>query len=148
MDLVGDVMKEYIKIVSSVVLSVGLLSMIVPKKRFGKYANMLTGITVVMVLLSPLLNISDSVDFDDNNFEKLEFSTNSYLMEELEKELAQKTQKELKSKTNIDFSVVVLTERENETITIKSVEISPYTMEYVKIVSDYLDIEEGKITQK
>lgn len=142
-------MSEYIKTIVTAVLAVGMISVLFPKGSFGKYVSMLSGIIVMAVVAFPLLNIdANDIDFDILNTENLEIKTNSYIMEEFEKELARKIQDELKSKTNIEFSAVVFAEKKDNIITINKVEISPYSEEYVRIVSQYTGIEEGRILKK
>ena len=140
-------MGEYLKSVVSAVLAIGLLSVIFPKNSFGKYINLLTSIIVMAILLIPLFNMGDRLDVDFGASE-LEFSKNSYIMEEFEKELAKNIENELNIKTNLDFSVCVHAEKKEEVINVYEIEIFPFSKEYAKIVSDYLGIDEERITQK
>ena len=143
-------MGNYLKVVIAMVLAVSLISVIFPKNSFGKYADMLSSIIIMTILASPLLNIGDKtgINFEILELENLEFNKNSYIMGELEKELADRVSVMLKEKTGKNFSVSVKAENQNETIYIEEVEISPFSTEYVYFVAEYLGIEEGKIVQK
>lgn len=147
MDLEGDGMSEYIKTIVSVVIAVSLLSTILPQNSFGKYGNLLTSIIIMAVLCSPFLNTRNNIKSDFLPTQ-LEFNKNSYIMQEFEKELAKKIEDELKSKTNLDFSATVRAEKNEDIIEIKEIEISPFSDEYVHIVSEYTGIGEERITQK
>ena len=142
-------MAEYLKTVVSAVLAVGIISVILPKDSFGKYVNLLAGILVMSVIISPVLNIGDGeIKFKNLDIETLNFDVNSYIMEEYEKELAENVKDMLKEKTNIDFSVLVHADKKDDIIEIKEVKISPFTTEYVSVVSGYLGVDERRITQK
>lgn len=143
-------MGEYLKTVVAAVLAVSMISMLFPKGGFGQFANLLTGIIVLAVIFAPLLNLDKKLlpDIDTIDVEELELASNSYLMEEFEKELAEKTAAELKKKTKVDFSVAVRASDEGETVEIHEVELWPYSQEYVNIVSEYLGVGEDRVTQK
>lgn len=140
-------MGEYLKTIVSVVLAIGLLSIIFPKNSFGKYINLLTSIIVMAILIVPLFNSHNEIDMDFSASE-LEYSQNTYIMEEFEKELAKNIEYELNEKTNRDFSVNVHAEKKEEIINVYEIEIFPYSEEYAKIVAEYLGIDEERITQK
>lgn len=140
-------MSEYLKTVVSVVIAVSLLSTILPQNSFGKYGNLLTSIIVMAVLCAPFINTRNNIELDFLPTQ-LEFSKNSYIMQEFEKELAKKIEGELENTTNLDFSVTVRAEKNEDIIEIKEIEISPFSNEYAAIVSEYLGIGEERITQK
>ena len=131
-------MSEYLKTVVASVFAVGLISVLFPKDNFGKYTGILAGIIVMSILLLPLFNIGET----------LEFNTNSYIMDEFEKELSENIKQKLKNDTDIDFSVTVYAEKKDEIIEINQIEIAPYSKEYALIVSEYLGVDEGRIVQK
>lgn len=142
-------MGEYIKTIVSSVLAVGLISALLPTNGFSKYVNILSGIIVMAVIVSPIINTeSKSYRFDEISIKNLELNANSYIMEEYEKELAQNIKSMLKSKTNTEFSVMVYADKEEDVIEIKKIEISPYTSECSLLICEYLGIDEGRITQK
>lgn len=142
-------MGEYLKTIVSAVLAVGVISALLPNDSFSKYANLLAGIIVMAVVVSPIISVRDKkIEFNQIDIENLELNTNSYIMEEYEKELARNVENMLKEKTNIDFSVTVRANKAEDIIEIEEIEISPYTSEYLALVCDYLGIEEGRITQK
>ena len=142
-------MGQYLKTVVSAVLAVGIISVLLPRDSFSKYVNLLAGIIVMAVIISPIMSMRDKkIEFGHIDVEELEFNTNSYIMEEYEKELAQNIKEMLKTKTNINFSVSVRAEKNDDTIEIKEIEISPYKPEYTALIRDYLGISEGRITQK
>lgn len=140
-------MSEYLKTVVSVVIAVSLLSTILPQNSFGKYGNLLTSIIVMAVLCAPFMDTRNNIELDFLPTQ-LEFSKNSYIMQEFEKELAKKIEGELENTTNLDFSVTVRAEKNEDIIEIKEIEISPFSNEYAAIVSEYLGIGEERITQK
>ena len=142
-------MGEYIKTVVSAVLAVGIISAVLPKDSFFKYVNLLSGIIVMTVIVSPLISVRDnSFKLNKINVENLVFDTNSYIMEEYEKELSENIKKFLLKETNIEFSVSVRADKNDDIIEIKEIEISPYNEEYTAIISDYLGIDEGRIAEK
>ncbi len=142
-------MNEYLKTVVSAVFAVGIISAIFPKDSFGKYINILASVLVLAVILSPVLNISkNDIDFDRIDTKKLELDVNTYIMEEYEKELAQNIRERLKEETNLDFSVVVYADKEEDVINIDKIELSPYTSKASHIVSEYLGIPERSIVEK
>lgn len=142
-------MGEYLKTVVSCVLAVGIITTLLPRGSFSKYANLLSGIIVMAVVISPFISGGGiDFEFEDINIEELEINTNSYIMEEYEKELAKNITKMLKEKTDIDFLVTVRAEKSNEVIEIKEIEITPYTSKYSALISDFLGIDEGRISQK
>ena len=147
MDLEGDSMSEYVKTVVSVVIAVSLLSVILPQNSFGKYGNLLTSIIVMAVLCAPFVNTRNNIELDFLPTQ-LEFSKNSYIMQEFEKELAKKIESELEGKTSLDFSVMVRAEKNEDIIEINEIEISPFSNEYARIVSEYTNVGEDRITQK
>ncbi|MBQ3181157.1 MAG: stage III sporulation protein AF, partial [Clostridia bacterium] len=119
-------MGQYLKTVVSAVLAVGIISVLLPRDSFSKYVNLLAGIIVMAVIISPIMSMRDKkIEFGHIDVEELEFNTNSYIMEEYEKELAQNIKEMLKTKTNINFSVSVRAEKNDDTIEIKEIEISP-----------------------
>lgn len=140
-------MSEYLKTVVSVVIAVSLLSTILPQNSFGKYGNLLTSIIVMAVLCAPFMDTRNNIELDFLPTQ-LEFSKNSYIMQEFEKELAKKIEGELENTTSLDFSVTVRAEKNEDIIEIKEIEISPFSNEYAAIVSEYLGIGEERITQK
>lgn len=140
-------MSEYLKTVVSVVIAVSLLSVILPQNSFGKYGNLLTSIIVMTVLCAPFMNTRNNIELDFLPTQ-LEFNKNSYIMQEFEKELAKKIEGELEGKTSLDFSVTVRAEKNEDIIEIKEIEISPFSNEYARIVSEYTNVGEERITQK
>ena len=142
-------LSEYLKTVVASVFAVGLISVLFPKDNFGKYTGILAGIIVMSILLLPLFNIGEKeLDIENLDIETLEFNTNSYIMDEFEKELSENIKQKLKNDTDIDFSVTVYAEKEDEIIEINQIEIAPYSKEYALIVSEYLGVDEGRIVQK
>jgi len=142
-------MGEYIKTIVSAVLAVGIISVLLPRDSFSKYVNLLSGIIVMAVIVSPVLSLgNENFNISRIDVEELEFNTNSYIMEEYEKELSKNIKEMLKSKVNIDFSVSVRADKKENVIDIKEIEIAPYSPEYAALICDYLGIEEGRITQK
>jgi len=142
-------MGEYIKTVVSAVLAVGIISALLPRNDFLKYVNLLSGIIVMAVVVSPLISLGDKeLDISFPDAEKININTNSYIMEEYEKELAKNIKEMLNEKTNVDFSVSVRADKKEDVIEIKEIEIAPFSDEYKALVRDYLGIEEGRITQK
>lgn len=142
-------MGEYLKTVVSCVLAVGIITTLLPHGSFSKYANLLSGIIVMAVVISPLISGGDkNFEFEDINIEELEINTNSYIMEEYEKELAKNIEKMLKEKTDIDFSVSVRAKKSDDIIEISEIEITPYASKYSTLISDFLGIDEGRISQK
>ncbi len=141
-------MGEYLKTILTAVFCVGLISILYPKDTISKYIGILSGIIVMTVLVLPIINAGNEIDFDALDIEALELNTNSYLMEEFEKELAENIKKKLKDDTGINFSVVVCADKLDEIIEIKNIEIAPYSEEYAGIVSEYLGIDRGRVVQK
>lgn len=142
-------MSQYFKTVVSVVLAVSAMSFLFPKDSFGKYANLLSGLVVMAVILMPVIDMDEKiVTLENIEVRKLETDSNRYLMDEFEKELSQRICSKLKEETGIDFSVVVYAEEDGGTVEIQEVEINPYKETYARMVSDYLGIEEDKITSK
>lgn len=142
-------MREYLKTVVSCVLAVGIITTLLPRGSFSKYASLLSGIIVMAVVISPFISGGDKrIEFEDINIEEIEINTNSYIMEEYEKELAKNIEKMLKEKTDIDFSVTVRAKKKDDIIEIKEIEITPYTSKYSSLISEYLGIDEGRISQK
>lgn len=142
-------MGEYLKTIVSSVLAVGLISAILPAGGFSKYVNLLSGIIVMAVIVSPIINSQNKgYSFDEIDLKTLEINTNSYIMEEYEKELALNIKSMLKDKTNTEFSVTVYADKNEEIVEIKRIEISPYTSECSALICNYLGIDEGRITQK
>ncbi len=142
-------MGEYIKTVVSAVLAVGIISVLLPRGGFSEYVNLLSGIIVMAVIVSPIISVRDKkFELSHIDVEELEFSTNSYIMEEYEKELSKNIKEMLKAKTNIDFSVSVRADKKEDVIEIKEIEIAPYSAEYIALICDYSGIDEGRITQK
>lgn len=142
-------MGEYLKTIVSSVLAVGLISAILPAGGFSKYVNLLSGIIVMAVIVSPIIDLQErGYRLDEIDIKNLELNTNSYIMEEYEKELALNIKSMLKDRTNTDFSVTVYADKSSDVIEIKMIEISPYTSECSKLICDYLGIDEGRITQK
>lgn len=142
-------MGEYLKTIVSSVLAVGLISALLPENGFSKYVNILSGIIVMAVIVSPITNSQSKVyRFDEIDVKNLELNTNSYIMEEYEKELSQNIKIMLKDKTNMEFSVTVYAEKNEDIIEIEKIEISPYTSECSRLISDFFGIDEGRITQR
>ena len=142
-------MSEYLKTIVITALVVGMVSTLLPKDSFGKYVNLLAGIIVITVVISPILNVRNKdIDFSRIDIKELELSTNSYIMEEYEKELARKVENLVKEKENIEISVLVRADKKDDIIEIKEIEIAPFTSDYALIISDYLGIDRGRITQK
>ena len=142
-------MGEYLKTVVSSVLAVGLISALLPESSFSKYVNILSGVIVMAVIVSPVINSQNQAyRLAEIDVKTLELNTKSYIMEEYEKELAQNIKSMLKDKTNTEFSVTVYADKKEDTIEIEGIEISPYTSEGNRLICDYLGIDEGRITQK
>ena len=142
-------MGEYLKTIVSSVLAVGTISALLPRNEFSKYVNLLSGIIVMTVIVSPIISVGDkNIEFDRLDIEKLEFNTNSYIMEEYEKELSQNIKSMLKEKTDIDFSVAVIADKNDDIIEIKEIQIAPYSSQYAVLISEFLGIDEGRISQK
>ncbi len=142
-------MQEYLKTVVASVLAVGIISAIIPQGSFSKYINLLSGVIVMAVIASPFISSSGGgVLIERPEIEYLLTDTNSYIMEEYEKELAQNIKKMLKEKTDIDFSVSVHAKKTDDTIEINEIEITPYASKYSALISEFLGIDEGRISQK
>ena len=141
-------MGEYLKTVVSAVFAVGIITALLPKDGFSKYVNLLAGIIVMAVIISPILSVRNkSIEFEKIDTKSLDFNTNSYIMEEYEKELAKNIENMLTQKTKVGFSVLVFVDKDEDIIEIQKIEITPYTKEYALLVSDYIGIDEGRITQ-
>lgn len=142
-------MSEYLKTIVITALVVGMVSTLLPKDSFGKYVNLLAGIIVIAVVISPILDMQNKdIDFSRIDVYELELSTSSYIMEEYEKELAKKISDFIKEKKNTELSVLVRADKKDNIIEIKEIEIAPYNADYAFLISDYLGIDEGRITQK
>lgn len=142
-------MSEYLKTIVASVFAVGIISVLFSKDGFGKYVGVLSSIIVITIIASPIINNSQkNLDFEALDIEELEFNTNSYIMEEFEKELSEKVSDKLKSATGIEFSVTVYANKVDEIVEIEKIEIAPYSKEYVTIVSEYLEVDERRIVQK
>lgn len=142
-------MSEYLKTIVTSVFAVGIISVLFSKDGFGKYVGVLSSIIVITIIASPIINNSQkNLDFEALDIEELEFNTNSYIMEEFEKELSEKVSDKLKSATGIEFSVTVYANKVDEIVEIEKIEIAPYSKEYVTIVSEYLEVDERRIVQK
>lgn len=141
-------MSQYLKTVITSVLAISTLSVFLPKDSFGKYANLLSGIIVMSILLIPVLNTDDEIFLEVPRIEEMETYENRYLMDEFEKELSQRIEKNLCDTTGIQFSVTVYAASDGETLEINEVEMTPFSEEYAAMVAEYLAIEEEKITQK
>lgn len=142
-------MGEYLKTIVSSVLAVGIISALLPRNEFSKYVNLLSGIIVMTLIVSPIISTGNkNMEFDRLDIEKLEFDTNSYIMEEYEKKLSQNIKNMLKEKTDIDFSVTVIADKNDNVIEINEIQIAPYSSQYALLISDFLGINEGRISQK
>ncbi len=143
-------MSEYLKTVIATVLSVGVLSALLPKNSFAKYVNIIASIVVMTVLLSPVLKLSRGIDtdFDTLDTQKLTLLESSYVAEEFESELALKLREELEKKTGREFSVEITAEVSEENVVIEKAAIFPYTKDYAGICASYLGIGEDKVVQK
>lgn len=142
-------MSEYLKTVVAVVLVIGMISVFFSKDTISKYVEILSGIIVMAVLVFPLINLErHNIDFEILDIETLELSTNSYIMDEFEKELSENIKRKLKNETDINFSVDVYAEKDEDIIEINKIEIAPFSKEYAVIISEYLGISEGRIMQK
>lgn len=141
-------MGEYLKTIVSSVVAVSILSAILPKDGFFKYTNLLSGLIVMAIIISPVLKSNDDFLKTDFDVERIEIETNTYLMEEYEKELSENIKNMLKEKTNINFKVLVFAEKTNDTIEIKEIKISPYATSYSDAVAEYLGIDSRRITEK
>lgn len=139
-------MSEYLKTVITSVFAISTLSVFFPKDSFGKYANLLSGIIVMSILLIPVLNTDDVILQELPGMEEIEVNENRYLMDEFEKELSKRVERKLKDTTGRQFSVTAYASYDGETVEIEGVEIEPFSKEYAAVVSDYLAIEEEKIT--
>lgn len=142
-------MEEYLKTVVSTVLAVGIISVIVPKGSFSKYVDILSGAIVMVVIVSPFISSAGGkISFEQPDIQYLLNDTNSYIMEEYEKELSHDIKKMLKERTNIDFSVSVRADKHEDTIEINEIQISPYSSEYSALISDFFGVDEGRIIEK
>ena len=142
-------MSEYLKTIVASVFAVGIISVLFSKDGFGKYVGVLSSIIVITIIASPIINNSQkNLDFEALDIEELEFNTNSYIMEEFEKELSEKVSDKLKSATGIEFSVTVYANKTDEVVEIEKIEIAPYSKEYVTVISEYLEVDERRIVQK
>lgn len=149
MDLEASLLSEYLKTVVAVVLVIGMISVFFSKDTISKYVEILSGIIVMAVLVFPLINLErHNIDFEILDIETLELSTNSYIMDEFEKELSENIKRKLKNETDINFSVDVYAEKDEDIIEINKIEIAPFSKEYAVIISEYLGISEGRIMQK
>ncbi len=143
-------MSHYIKTVVGAVLAIGMLNCFFTKDGFGKYVNLLSAVIVMAVILSPILNISKNISINTKNIDvkPLEIKGNTYIMEEFEERLSIEIADELKKKTNVDFSITVFAFEDGEDIKIEKIEISPYSKEYARLISEFTGVKEGSISQK
>jgi len=142
-------MVSYIKTVIGAVLAVGAINSIFTNNPFGKYINFLSSVIVMTVLISPILNGGDEIKINTNiDTEILETKSTSYIMDEFENNLSQKIEEEMKRQTGSNFFVAVQAVEKENTVEIKEIEISPYSEEYAKAVSEYTGIKEGSVTEK
>ena len=139
-------MSEYLKTVITSVLAISTLSVFFSEDSFGKYANLLSGIIVMSILLTPVLNTDGAFLQEFPQTEKMEIGENRYLMEEFEKQLSQKVEEKLATITGTQFSATVYAVSDGENVEINKVEIVPFSEDYAKIVAEYLGIKEEKIT--
>ncbi len=141
-------MSEYLKTVITSVLAISTLSVFFPEDSFGKYANLLSGIIVMSILLTPVLNTGDTFFQEIPKTEEIVISENRYLMEEFEKQLSRKVEEKLADDFRINFSATVYAMSDGENVEISKVEITPFSKEYRETVAEYLAIEEDKITER
>ena len=142
-------MQEYLKTVVASVLAVGIISAIIPQGSFSKYINLLSGVIVMAVIASPFISSSGGgVLIERPEIEYLLTDTNSYIMEEYEKELSLEIKEMLYEKVGTEISVSVRADKNEDTIEIKEILLSPYTSEHSKLVSEFTGVDEGRIIEK
>lgn len=141
-------MSQYLKTVVTAILSVSALSVFFPDDSFGKYTNLLSGIIVMSVVLTPVLCADyDNVLIDIPQMEEFDISSEEYVMSEFENQLSTRIESKLETETGSDFSVSVRADSDEETVAIKEVEIAPFSEKCARIVSEYLGME-VMVTQK
>lgn len=142
-------MGEYLKTILTVVIAVGIITTIAPKGAMSGYSKMLSGVVVMAVILAPVLKLEDyRPDTFTPDIKEIGIQSNTYLMEEYEKELSKNIKNHLKEETGIEFEVLVFADKNDEIIEIKQVEISPFSSKYAKIITDYTGIDERRIVEK
>lgn len=141
-------MSEYLKIVVTSVVLISGLSVFFPEDSFGKYANLLSGIIVMSILLTPVLNKDGDFFQGLPEVKELEISKTRYLMDEFEKELSIKIENMLYDSTGKQFSATVYAETDGEVVEIQWVELAPFSEYYASVVAEYLGIEEEKIAEQ
>lgn len=141
-------MSGYLKTVIAVVMFVSLMNGILPKENAGKYVSFVSGIIITIVLLSPVFNIFKDESFSLSGIETEILNTEgmNYLMEEFEKNLAQRIESELHEKTKV--TVYSETDENGEITGIERVEISPYTENSANEISSLLNIDKSKVEEK
>ncbi len=141
-------MSGYLKTVIAVVMFVSLISAILPKENAGKYVTFVSGLIVTAVLISPVFKIFESTNFlfSDINTKELKLGEVNYIMEEFEKNLAEKIQNELNSDTEV--TVYAKTDKNGEITGIDKVEIYPYSENDAEKISELLSIEKNRVVEK
>jgi len=141
-------MSQYLKTVVLAVMSVSALSVFFPEDSFGKYVNLLSGIIVMSVVLTPVLRADyDSPLIELPQVDELDISSDEYVMDEFENQLSKRIENKLESEFDKDFFVTVRAQKDEETVAIKEVEIAPFGENYAHIISEYLGME-VMVTQK
>lgn len=141
-------MSGYLKTVIAVVMFVSLVGAILPKENAGKYVTFVSGLIVTAVLISPAFKILDGFSFsaDSLSTKELKLSEVNYIMEEFEKNLAEKIQKQL----NDDTSVIVYaeTDKNGEITGVEKVEIYPYSETSAQKIASLLQIDKNRVVEK
>lgn len=133
-------MREYVKVVISAVIAVGIITSLFSKTVFSKYINLISSIIVMAVLIFPVLKISPQpLEFSAT---ELDVQKNNYLEDEFEKNLEEKIKEQLKVKTTRDIEVKVEASIEDE-VKIEEIRITPFQEEYAKIIREYLNTGEN-----
>ncbi len=132
-------MTQYLKTVITAVVSVSVLTTLLPKDGFSKYVNILASILVMTVVIAPVFKLSPELRQLDT--EELKIVKTDYVSAEFEKNLEEKIKTEMKSKTNIEFTVEV----DATTEEIKSIKIFPYSQEYAKALAQFTGVGEDKV---
>lgn len=140
-------MSGYFKTVIAAVMFVSLVGAVLPKENAGKYVAFVSGLIVTAILISPVFKILDSVNFslNDVNTKELKLGEVNYIMEEFEKNLAEKVEQELNDETKV--TVYAKTDKNGEITGIEKVEIYPYSESAAQKVSELLDIEKNMVVE-
>ena len=139
-------LREYaVSIITVSVLCV-IFEIILPKKTYGKYISVITGLICMMIIISPVKHLFGDFEMFVLEGEKLQSEMKEadfgYISKEFKKRLEEKIEETVKEKTGEKIKSEIcleLTDR-GEILSVKEAKIFPYSEKNAKIVENEFDI--------